>query len=264
LTKGPRLGRGRTAEVFVWGDDRALKLFFDWAPAAWVEAEAARTRAAHAAGLAAPAVEGVVEVDGRRGIVFERVEGPTLLNRIAAQPWRLAWAARRLAELQAQMHAVPAPDFPSQREELERKIRSLPDEAATVKERALAALAQLPDGDSLCHGDFHPDNVVLTARGPIVIDWAATVRGHPLADAARTSLLLQVGAVPPGTPGRWLIEAGRALFHRLYLRRYLQLRRAARTQLEVWRLPIAAARLEEGIPEERAWLLALVRERLRR
>ena len=45
MTKGPRLGRGRTAEVFVWGDDRALKLFFDWAPAAWVEAEAARTRA---------------------------------------------------------------------------------------------------------------------------------------------------------------------------------------------------------------------------
>ncbi len=28
------------------------------------------------------------------------------------------------------------------------------------------------------------------------------MRGHPLADAARTSLLLQVGAVPPGTPGR--------------------------------------------------------------
>jgi aminoglycoside phosphotransferase (APT) family kinase protein len=29
------------------------------------------------------------------------------------------------------------------------------------------------------HGDFHPGNVVLTQRGPVVIDWRNTTEGPP-------------------------------------------------------------------------------------
>jgi len=131
----------------------------------------------------------------------------------------------------------------------------LPD---TLKQVALEALAQLPEDTVLCHGDFHPDNIVLSARGPIILDWTDATLGHPLADVARTALLMQHAAVPPHIPGRWLIETGRALWYRLYLRRYCQLRSISPAQVNSWLLPVAAARLSEGIPEEEERLLALV------
>jgi aminoglycoside phosphotransferase (APT) family kinase protein len=111
----------------------------------------------------------------------------------------------------------------------------------------------------LCHGDFHPDNIVLSARGPVILDWVDAARGHPLADVARTALLMQHAALPAHMPGRSLIEAGRALWYRLYLRRYCQLRSVSPGQVKAWLLPVAAARLSEGIAEEEQLLLGLIK-----
>ncbi len=258
MNKGALIGRGRTAEIYAWGDRHALKLFYAGWPAANAQAEAAVARRVRASGARAPAVDGVIEVDGRPGIVYERVDGPSLLRRASAQPWTLLRSARLLAELHAELHARPASGLPSQRQYLIEQIHAAPALSIEQKKAALDTLAQLPDGEALCHGDFHPDNILLTARGPIIIDWPLAMRGNPLADVARTSLLLRLGALPPGTPGRWLIETGRALFHHLYLRRYIQHRVVSRGDIATWQLPIAAARLSEGVSGEEKPLLALI------
>ena len=262
MTKGVLIGRGRTAEVYAWGNDRALKLYYEGWPADEAEREARQARVVYESGAAAPAVEGVVTVDGRHGVVYERVDGPSLLNKTTAQPWTLIHSAHVLAELHAQMHTRRVSGLPSQRTRLEEKIQAAHPLSATMKQAALEALTRLPDHDVLCHGDFHPDNIIMSQRGPIIIDWSDATRGNPLVDAARTSLLLRLGAIPPGTPGGWLIETGRALFHHLYVRRYLQLWPAPRQQLIALQLPMAAARLGEGIDEEKQPLLTLVRASL--
>ena len=84
--KGELLARGRTAEVFVWKDGQVLKLFLEKYPAEQVAYEARVTGAIYKAGLPAPAVGGVVEVDGRRGIIFERVDGPSMLQVLRYRP----------------------------------------------------------------------------------------------------------------------------------------------------------------------------------
>jgi aminoglycoside phosphotransferase (APT) family kinase protein len=254
---GAPIARGRTAEVFTWQDGQVLKLFYDWVPPSWVETEAKASRAVYKAGLPAPAVGGVVEADGRRGIIFERVEGPSVLAEWKSKPWLLVRSARQLAELHAAIHALPGAGLPAYRERLEGSIRATQALPAHLKDAALSALARLPDGDALCHGDFHPDNVIMTARGLIIIDWMTAVRGNPLADVARTSLLLRLGALPPGTRGVWLIEMARQLYHAVYLRRYLQLHPALREDIAAWQMPVAAARLVENVPENPR-LLALV------
>jgi len=91
---GAPFARGRTAEVFAWQDGQVLKLFFDWVPPVWVETETKASRAVYEAGLPAPAVEGVVEANGRRGIVFERVEGPSMLAEFSSKPWNLVFPGR--------------------------------------------------------------------------------------------------------------------------------------------------------------------------
>jgi len=254
---GAPIARGRTAEVFTWKDGQVLKLFYDWVPPVWVETEAKVSRLVYEARLPAPAIEGVVEAEGRRGIVFERVEGPSMLAEWKSKPWVLVRSARQLAELHVAIHALSVPELPPYRERLEGSIRAAQALPAHLKEAALSALARLPDGDALCHGDFHPDNVIMTSRGPVIIDWMTAVRGNSLADVARTSLLLRMGALPPGTRGVWIIEAGRRLYHAIYLRRYLQLRPASREDIAAWQMPVAAARLVENVPEN-PQLLALV------
>ncbi len=76
---GRLLGYGRTAQIFLWGDDQIIKLFREDWPLHLVEEEARISKAVHETGLPVPGVEGILELDGRRGIVYERVEGRTML-----------------------------------------------------------------------------------------------------------------------------------------------------------------------------------------
>jgi aminoglycoside phosphotransferase (APT) family kinase protein len=255
------VGIGRTAEVHAWSAGRVLKLFHPGVPAARVEHERRITAAAHAAGHPAPAVFERVERAGRHGFVMERVEGPSLLADLQRRPWRAVAVGRQLAEVQAALHSRPVPGLPSLSEKLGRRIAAaaLPE---PLRARAEAALARLPAGEALCHGDLHPDNVVLTPGGPVVIDWSEATRGHPLADVARTSLMLRIGSPPHGAFGV-LLNAGRRVLDGAYLARILALTGSPRGALEPFLLPIAAARAEERIEDERAALLGIL-ERLAR
>jgi aminoglycoside phosphotransferase (APT) family kinase protein len=181
-----------------------------------------------------------------------------MTQQLASKPWTLKRSAHLLAELHAAMHTREVPELAPLRRRLEEKIRSAEPLSASQREAALNALDQLPDADALCHGDFHPDNVLISSQGAIIIDWPDATRGHPLADVARTSLLLRVGSLPPGSTRRRLLESLRALFHAAYLRRYFQLHSGSRTELAGWQLPVAAARLSAGIPDETEQLLKMV------
>lgn len=95
--------------------------------------------------------------------------------------------------------------------------------------------------------------------GPVVIDWDSPARGNPLADVARTLLILEaVGWHTKGPQGMALKALVRVL-RAAYLREYLRLTGAQAGQLRAWRAPMAAARLSEGIAVERGWLLTQVR-----
>lgn len=248
---------GRTAEVFAWEDGQVLKLYRDWCPPDWVEREAQIARAVYAAGIPSPLAGEVVEVDGRRGIVYERVDGPDMLEALKTSPLNVAVFARQLAQLHLTMHRSANDSLPSQRGSMVWSIehaKNLPDD---LRRPILKRLEALPDGSQLCHGDFHPANVIISPRGPVIIDWMTAVRGHPAADVARTRLLLTIGDPPQGGFYRLLILAMRGIYFRTYLDEY---RRGAP---EVVRLsdafiPImAAARLNEEIAPERDKLLKL-------
>ena len=260
--KNPVIAQGRTAEIFPFGDGQVLKLFKDWCPAAMVEREAQTAMAVHKAGLPVPAVERIVERDGRRGIVFERVEGYSMGDVFKREPWKLFRLARLTAELQATMHSCELPELPSRRERLEENIRAVTALPTNTKEAVLKALDQLPDGNAVCHGDFYVDNIMISPRGPIIIDWFGAARGDPLADVDRTWLLNRLAYMRAGIPERWIINSIRALFHSAYLRRYLQLMPGSREKIAAWLLPVVAARLREDIPGENPRFLALVEELL--
>lgn len=250
---GPLLGQGRAAEIYAWGDDQVLKLFRGpWTGMA--EREARVAQAACSSGVRTPRVLGLTQVDGRPGILFERIDSPSMLHSLVTWPWQVWRSARAFAGLHFAVHQCAVPGLTPAREAVEQGIRRADALPAREKEGVLALLARLPDGDRLCHGDFHPDQIMYSSRGPVVIDWGNAVQGDPLLDVAQTCLLLRLGAMPPGTPlpAQILAQALRRTFHAAYVRHYLHLSAADRQQVAAWEAPLAAARLGAGLPEERA------------
>src|SRR5688572_11512086 len=104
MTLGARLAEGRMAEVFEYGDGRVLKLFRAEASQWDIEHEVHNTRVVRESGFDAPRIDDVIEVNGRPGIVFERIDGASMLTRMMQDPARINDFACILAEVHAQMH----------------------------------------------------------------------------------------------------------------------------------------------------------------
>jgi len=245
----------------MWDNNHVLKLFREGFNLSQVQKEERIVRTVYEAGLPVPAVHGIVEVEGRYGIVFDRVEGPTMIEEVIAKPGKLTPLIELFAELHARMHTIRVTGLPSQREKLESQIHSARRLSKKGRDAALSSLTNLPEDNILCHGDYHPGNILMSSRGPVVIDWVDATEGNPHADVAR-SLLLAYVAEPDLIQDVVKRQAFRNLFQRfplVYFKRYRHFHSLSQEQLDAWKLPVAAARLSEGLSRlEENRLLSIV------
>jgi aminoglycoside phosphotransferase (APT) family kinase protein len=182
------LAKGATADVYAWGEGRVLKLFTERTP--WHANEVSATRAAQEAGLPVPAlIDGLIEVGQREGIVFERVDGPTMNEYLQDHPSQVEDCARQAAELQARIHSTEVTELSPLIELLNWSIEQADPLEDATRNAVLDLLDGLPGGESLCHNDFYPNNIIVSPHGLVVIDWAIGTRCNPLADYARTWLI---------------------------------------------------------------------------
>lgn len=236
------IGAGKVAEVFAHGAGRVLKLYRAGQPESDARREAAVLDLLAAEGVRAPRCFGVVAVERRWGVVMERVEGrpfaePMLADPAAAGPYFAA-----MARLQAGLHAASGAGLEPLKQRLERKIARAQGLAGPVKARLRDRLAGLPEGDRLLHGDFHPYNILGEPSDAVIIDWLDASRGPPAADVCRSWLLLR-------SVSETLAEA--------YLAAYLAGGTLDRASVLGWLPVLAAARLDENVPEEVPALLAM-------
>lgn len=262
LENAELLGKGSNSEVYSWGTDQVLKLFFEHDP---LHAnEVIVTVHACNAGIPAPKVtDGLIEVDDREGIVFERIDGPTMSEYLQKHPEELEDCAKQSAELLAEIHSIKdAGPIPT----TDRLIRSIKQAACfdgNTQQRILDALDSLPIGDTLCHGDFHSGNVIMSSRGPIAIDWAVGGRGNPTYDYANTKILLMnaqdVIEKSEAAESAQLIAMFLKAFADVLCQRYQELRTIDRKSLPSWLMMAAAVRAKETHAAPDDPLIALVR-----
>ena len=143
---------------------------------------------AHRHGYPVPAVYEA----GERHLVLERVHGPTMMADLASRPWLVGRHGHTLGELHQRLHEIPAPP----------ELRS-----------------PLGRGDRLAHFDLHPENVLLSPNGPVVIDWSNGSRGDPADDVALTWVILATSNVPGPLPFRAVAKLGRGILIDAFLSR---------------------------------------------
>lgn len=259
---GQPIAHGRTADIYTWEDGYVLKLFHNWFDLASINYEARIARAVQASELPVPRVGDIIQVNGRNGLIYESVEGRSMFETILHKPWWLFYYARRFAVLQVQMHTkVLNIDLPPQRAKLENKIRHANALSSRARSAVLSLLDRMIDGDRVCHGDFHPGNILLTAHGEVVIDWTDSTLGNPLADVARSSILA-LGASASNQALNFFMKAVIRLFHTTYIQEYFRLRPGGELEYDRWLPIVAAARLSENIPELESWLVAQTLKKL--
>ena len=199
-----RLAAGRAAEVYAWGDDHVLKLFPPGFPLAYIALELKNSRSAHALGLPTPGDAGHVEWSQRSGIVFDRVDGPTVYELIQTGSADRAALRRTFFDIQQSIHRCNFSELLPIQAKLAERIRLAKGLPQTLRREAIEALQRAPLSDTVCHGDFHPMNVIMAASGPVVIVWMDMSRGNPAIDIMQTLLYLRFGRGPvqptPATP----------------------------------------------------------------
>lgn len=214
-----KIGKGRTAEVFLTAEGCALKLFYPEYPMQAVERELRNARMAVALHIPTPRCYGLVTVQDRAGILYERAAGESLLNRLM-RTGDVAGCASTLARLHRQLLTQTLPeDALDVREFLRHEIERNGKLPVEEKSRTLAQLAALPGGNALCHGDFHPDNVLMDGERATVLDWMNLCRGDPISDVAQTWHLLARSPLPPDVPAAQEFEEMRGLLADEYIRR---------------------------------------------
>jgi aminoglycoside phosphotransferase (APT) family kinase protein len=232
---GTLIGAGRNADVYDIGDGRVLRRYRDGRDPRGVELQAQVMR--HARAFGAPVPE-VFEVSGP-DIVMERADGPTMLEVLGRRPWTLRRQARVLARLHHLVHQVPA----------------LPGLRTPCGD---TPCGDTPCGDTPCgdedkgshvlvHRDLHPMNVILTATGPVIIDWEGAAAGPAIYDVALTWAIVDFSQVPGSGFEAAVIRAFQSLFTRSFVR-------AAGPIDQTWRAAAVRHRMADPntLPEERA------------
>ncbi len=156
------LGFGREADVYALDSDRVLRRYRRGDDAS---GEAELMEHLHGLGFPVPRVH---QADGA-DLILERLDGATMTETFRGGGIGVDEGAAILVALHQRLHALPA-----------RHGRR--------------------DGDRIQHRDLHPDNVMLTSRGPVVIDWHNAAEGPPEVDVCLTAIILAQAAAAPGHP----------------------------------------------------------------
>lgn len=264
-----KIAQGRTADIFTYPEDKnmIIKLFKSGFPEDVINQEFQISQIVYSLGIHTPQPIKLLELDHRKGILFRRVFGDTLLSNIKKRPLLLNKYAKRLAAEHYKIHSISeVEELTQQRKVLSDHIKSASVMTDSDKNIIIEYLDKLPhDSSILCHGDFHPDNVMVGEQNWI-IDWMTGMSGNPAGDVARTIILLSTGTLPEGTPFffKLVINSLRKRLVRVYVRHYLQLSGLNYTDIDRWILPVAAARLNEWMPEEeQKQLVKIIKERMK-
>ncbi|MGW7284994.1 phosphotransferase [Streptomyces sp. NPDC054847] len=158
------IARGRDADVYALDESRVLRRYRHGGPTGL---ESRLMTHLADCGYPVPHVYEITDTD----MILERLAGPTMLDVLAKRPWRVSSLGRVLGSLHDRLHALPAPEW-------------LPKRFSTA------------DDDRVLHLDLHPGNVILTRRGPVVIDWCNAGAGDPAADVAMTMVTVGSADVP--------------------------------------------------------------------
>ena len=222
--------------------DKTVKLFNNRFSKSDVLNEALNQARVEETGLNVPKLIDVEMIDGSWGIVLEYIDGKTLEELMAENPEKEDDYLELFVDLQMEVHSKRAPLLNKLKDKMNRKISETTLDATTRYELH-TRLEGMPKHVKVCHGDFNPSNIIITADGtPYIIDWAHATQGNAAADVARTYLLFTL--------------EGKTELAEKYLNLFCKKSDTAKQYVQKWMPIVAASQSVKGNEHERELLLS--------
>jgi serine/threonine protein kinase len=247
------LARGGQADIYDYGGGKVLRYPRRAQDYDRMRYEYAVYSSLADSGIAIPKVFELLEVDGAPVIVMERISGPSMMEQIRKAPYRIKAKGRELGELHLEVAGLKAdPVLWDAKRKAEYCITESRLISQPAKDALLDILRPLPGGADVCHGDFHPGNILNSGGRNYLIDWSASSRGDFTSDVAHTYLLLRVvPRLPDVAP---LVHRIQKFLGNILSGTYLAAINAGRRldmgTFSKWVLVKAAERTYHGLPSE--------------
>ncbi|MFS0749354.1 phosphotransferase family protein [Oceanobacillus sp. 1P07AA] len=233
------IAKGNTADIYDIGDQRVVKLFKPHFPGVEAEKEAKKQRFAKKCGLDVPKIFDVTVINNSQAIVMEYMDAIPLGEYISCKTKTIEEVLTICVKVQQCIHQIAVEDYSieSMHEKLEYQITNNTVLTETQKKDLLKELNKMDYTAYLCHGDFHPFNVLMGEKTDetIIIDWVDASAGDICADVYRSYLLLS--------------GSDQALAD-LYVNLYCSTSYITKDDIFQWAPIIAGARLFELVPSE--------------
>lgn len=257
------IGKGRTATVYEYDEFKVLKLFNAEMPLDSIKKEAEIYKSLEEIDLA-PKVFSLDKFEDKYGLIMEKVSGKSMLKCIENHPLKISAFGKQMAKIHYQIHSYNR-NLEKSFNDIFDITRFLPeiDSNATIIQNYVTQLINIYPETCVCHGDFHPDNIMVGEKD-MVLDWANAYTGHPLSDVAKTNLILSSPFIPDDIKGitLTLLKFIKKKLRKSYLKEYAKLSNFSQTDIDLWTLPMAVIRLNDNIPSEKEWLKKLIKNKV--
>ena len=190
MNLGNPIAKGNTAEIYLY-DTKVVKLFNEYLPDTESMNEAKKQKYAYSCGLPVPNVFEVTMIHNRQAIIMEYVKGDSIGDLLLNNLNEAEYYINICVNEQKKIHAirVNTDEMEEMGERLERQIKSVYKLDEKQKKSILNKLHSIKFDSRLCHGDFHPFNLILSEKNVSIIDWVDACSGDIRADVFRTYLL---------------------------------------------------------------------------
>ncbi len=183
-----------------------------------------------------PRIRSIEVVDGKWAIILDYIDGVTLQSLMEEHPEKTDEYLDFYVDLQMQVLQHKVPMLNKMKDKFNAKI-SAADLDATTRYELHTRLDSMPKHNNLCHGDFDPSNIIITADGtPYIIDWSHATQGNASADVARSYIM-------------WYVNGKEELAEK-YLKLYCKKSDTALQYVQRWIPIVAASRLVKAKPSE--------------
>ena len=183
-----KIGTGAQAKVYLY-ENNAIKVFREGYDKAYVFYEATITSLVENTGLPIARVHEVINIDNKNAIKMDYIKGPALYECILSDIANAKEYIDRMVELQIEIHSKNIWLPLKLKNKLKDRIIGSISISENKKDKLLKILEGLPEGKSLCHGDFHPLNIIIKDNQYYVIDWIDGTNGCDNADVCRTYMI---------------------------------------------------------------------------
>ena len=190
MNLGNPIAIGNTAYLYLL-DNRIVKVFKEYLPYTESFYEAKKQEFAYLCGLDVPKIFEVTEIKGRQAIIMEYIKGQTVGNLLNKNPELTECFIDVCVNVQQKIHNVVVKSdlLEPMSEKLQRQIKSGSSLNNKQKESLLRRMDSMIFEPRLCHGDFHPFNLIMNNEKVTIIDWVDSSVGNVEADVYQSYLL---------------------------------------------------------------------------